>query len=85
MSTHVLDANKGAPAERAVAITKSDSVDLAEPSRAIYVGGTGDVVAVFQSGDVVTFSAVPVGTILPICVKRINSTSTTATLMLSLF
>ena len=71
------------PATRAEAVTKSDSADLSFVSRGIYVGGTGDVAAVMSSGDVVTFSAVPAGTLLPIRCKRINSTNTTATLMIA--
>ena len=71
------------PATRAEAVTKSDSVDLSYVSRGIYVGGAGDVAAVMWSGDVVTFSAVPAGTLLPIRCKRINSTNTTATLMVA--
>lgn len=71
------------PATRAEAVTKSDSADLSYVSRGIYVGGTGDVAAVMVSGDVVTFSAVPAGTLLPLRCKRINSTNTTATLMVA--
>lgn len=71
------------PATRAEAVTKHDTNDLTYVSRGIYVGGTGDVAAVMVSGDVVTFSAVPAGTLLPIRCKRINSTNTTATLMVA--
>jgi hypothetical protein len=66
-------------------ITKSDTVDFTRVSRGVYVGGAGDVAAVMSDGTVLTFSAVPAGTLLPIRCKRINSTNTTATLMLALY
>jgi hypothetical protein len=72
-----------------LAITKSDTVNFITGTnalcRGIYVGGTGDVVAVMADDTAVTFSAVPAGTVLPIQAKRVNSASTTATLMVALF
>lgn len=70
------------PATDAFAITPNDTTDLALKPRAIYVGGAGDVVATFASGDV-TFKAVPVGTTLLIRPSRIK-TASTATLMIGL-
>lgn len=67
------------------AITKSDATNFNFIVRAIYVGGTGDVVVVTPAGNAVTFSAVPVGTFLPVKAMRVNSTSTTATLMVGLY
>lgn len=71
-------------------IVKSDTtvVDFG----AIYVGGAGDVAVIPWRGDqhlaestpAVTFKAVPVGSFLPVRVRRILSTGTTATLMLGL-
>lgn len=73
-----------------VAITTSDTVDI-EPFQAsgrltdaVYVGGAGIVVAVDQSGNTAQFTAVA-GEILPIAVRRVNSTTTTATLMVGLY
>ena len=66
------------------AVTPSDSVDFDTICRAIYVGGAGNVVAVRHDGTAVTFTAVPAGTVLPIAVRRINSTSTTATAIVAL-
>ena len=73
------------PARGGEVVTKHDSNDLVKVSRGIYVGGGGDVAAVMADGTVLTFSAVPAGTLLPIRCKRINSTNTTATLMLALY
>lgn len=76
---------QAAPASGAEAVTPSDSVDLSTVSRAIYVGGAGNVAAAMLDGTVVTFSSVPAGTILPIRVKRINNTNTSATLMVAIY
>jgi len=62
----------------AVAITKSDTETNAFSG--IYVGGTGAVTVVKEEGTNVTFSAVPVGTILPIRTQKVMA-ATTATLL----
>ena len=67
-----------------VAVTPSDSTDLDTLTRAVYVGGAGNLVAVRHDGTAVTFTGVPAGTVLPIAVRRINSTSTTATAIVAL-
>lgn len=64
------------PYQRAVAVTKSDS-DMATEATAVYVGSTGDVKVTTVKGDVVTFTAYPVGW-LPVSCSRIWSTGTTA-------
>lgn len=71
------------PAINAVAVTPAD-IDLDNYARGLYVGGSGDVV-VQMAGDesIVTFSAVPAGTILPICVSQVRA-ATTATLIVAL-
>jgi hypothetical protein len=68
----------------AVAITTSDTVDLPQLTDAIWVGGAGIVVAVFPNGKTVNFTCVA-ASVLPIRVKRVNATSTTATLMVALY
>lgn len=79
---------------RAFTITPSDSTDFgpcgkgtgtsANLTDAVYVGGAGDVAVVFEDGAVFTFKAVPVGTTIPVRARRINSTNTTATLLVGL-
>lgn len=72
---------------QALAITKSDTVNIRQDSRltdAVYVGGAGIVVGVFQDDSAISFTAVA-GEILPIAIKRINSTTTTATLCVALY
>ena len=80
----------------AVVITKSDTVNFdvstysasaatkAIPADAIFVGGAGIVVAVFEDGSNAQFT-VAAGTILPLKCIRVNSTTTTATLMNALY
>ncbi len=82
------------PAENALVVTPSDSVDITIgtqkiQSRAIYVGGAGNV-SVEMKGDrmqdqTVLFTGVLAGTILPLAVTRVNSTLTTATFIVALW
>lgn len=69
---------------RAAAVTKHDQNDL-EFAAQLYVGGTGNVKVTTVDGDVVTFNSVPAGTKLPVWVKRVWSTGTTATNMVAVW
>ena len=73
------------PADNATAVTPSDSTDLAYTSRALYVGGAGNLVVTMAGGGDVTFTGVPVGSILPVRVTRVKATSTTATSIVNLY
>ena len=81
----------GAPQDRTesspayAVVTPHDSTNFTKLTRGLYVGGTGNLVAVMDDGTTCLFSAIPVGTILPIQCKRVNSTSTTATLIVALY
>lgn len=69
----------------AAAVTPSDTTII--NCRAIYVGGAGNVAVKCTSGaTAVTFTAPPVGTILPININggQIMATNTTATLLVAL-
>lgn len=70
---------------RAAAVTPNDGVDLADFAKELYVSGTGDVAVITVGGDTVTFTAVPAGTVLPIRVRRVLSTGTTATNIVAMF
>lgn len=72
------------PYNDAVAITTSDTVNLPRPADALWVGGAGIVVAVLQNGKTVNCTCVA-GSLLPLRVKRVNATSTTATLLVALY
>lgn len=75
-----------APASGGVAIVGDDNNNLAAvPARSLYIGVTGDVkVALADQGDIVTFKNVPVG-ILPVRIRRLYATGTTATQVLALY
>lgn len=80
------------PARYAAAVTPNDSIDLSDPTRGLYVGGAGDVTVIMAGDNAAgvtnnpqTFSSVPAGTTLPICVTRVKSTGTTATLIQALW
>jgi hypothetical protein len=64
--------------EALVAITPNDSTDLGEVTRALYVGTAGDVKVMCLDSSQVTFTAVPAGTVLPVRIKRVMNTGTTA-------
>lgn len=73
-------------ADYAAAVTPSDSTSFSQITRALYVGGAGDVVVVMPSdGTAVKFAGVPAGTILPVRASRVNLTNTTATLIVALW
>lgn len=81
---------------RGVAVTKSDTVNFdgttfaagtyprPTPCDSLYVGGAGIVVGVFQDGTNAQFTCVA-GQVLPVRLIRVNSTTTTATLMVALY
>jgi hypothetical protein len=81
---------------RAISITTLDTVNFdgstyaANPTtkaitaEAVYCGGAGVVVAVFPDGSTANFT-VTAGQTLPLTTIRVNSTSTTASLMVALY
>lgn len=81
MSTKFLQAT-----ESMAALTPSDTMSLNPAPRALYVGGAGDVsvVALRDSGPV-TLAGVPAGSILPIQVRTVRATGTTATDIVALY
>jgi hypothetical protein len=71
------------PASGAAAVTPSDTTEL--DCRALYIGGTGNVVVHMPDrADPVTFSNVLAGTVLPVSVRRVL-VATTATNIVALY
>lgn len=71
-----LGGNTASPADQAAEITPSDSTVLAA-TRGIYVGVAGDVTVRMNEGkNVVTFTNVPAGSILPVSADRIMAATT---------
>jgi hypothetical protein len=70
----------GVSARYAAVITPADDTDLANVTRAVYVGTGGDLEVVMVSGgNTVVIPGVPDGAFLPISVSRIRDENTTAT------
>ena len=67
-----------APASHGFAITPHDSNELAETTRALYVGTAGSVALVMASGAALSLVNVAGGTILPLRVRAVRATGTCA-------
>ena len=72
------------PATRLAAITPSNSAAILGGTRALYIGGSGNVSVISAAGETVTFSNVQSGSILPVRVTHVRSTGTTATLIIGM-
>lgn len=68
--------------DTASAVTTSDTAS--NVFTRLYIGGAGDVAVVTETGNTVTFKAVPVGTQLDIRVSKVLATGTTATYIVGL-
>ena len=77
-----------APSRRVVALAPSDTADLADTPKGIYVGSGGDVALVAvdaPAGAAATvFRNLPSGSLLPVRARRVLATGTTAADMLAL-
>jgi hypothetical protein len=74
------------PAQSALAVTPSDTDDLASICRGLWVGTGGDVkVLVGDDATAVTFANVADGTLIPIRTRRVYSTGTTASDIVALY
>lgn len=72
-------------ARHAAVVTASDTVDLTAVSRALWIGGAGNINVITQGGETVLISGIQAGTLIPIRVSRVLSTNTTATLIVNLY
>ena len=66
------------PPEHGLEVAPSDSDDLPQVTRALYVGGTGDVRVRLRGGDVLTLLNVQAGSLVPLRVAQVLATGTTA-------
>jgi len=89
-----LRSSQSLPVESALAVTPSDTADLAPPSgdpnkatRALLIGGAGTAQVDMADGTTVTltFPATACGLMLPIAVKKIHATGTTATAIVAFY
>ena len=73
------------PPEQAAVVVPADGSDLSCVTRALYVGGAGDLRVRMQGGAEVTFAAVPAGALLPLRVRRVLAAGTSATAIVALW
>ena len=73
-----------APASLAAAVTPHDTNELGAVTRAVYVGGAGNLTVTMAGGGNATFNSVPAGSVLSIRVSKVLSTGTTATNIVAL-
>lgn len=73
------------PARGGELVAPSDTTDLPQVSRALYIGQGGDVALTMVDGHVLTFEAVPGGSLLPIRVSAVAATGTSATGIIALW
>lgn len=71
--------------ENAFGITGNDGADLAQVTRGLYVGASGNVKVTLVGGDTVTFVELAVGVIHPLRITRVWSTGTTATSIVGVY
>ena len=79
-----------APAVDGAAVTPDNSNDLTISSRALWIGGAGDLKVTMKgmqgdAGASITLVGVPAGTLLPLAVDRVWATGTTATNIVALW
>jgi len=67
-----------------VAVTPSDTTDIGFVTRAVWVGGAGNLSVTLESGAKVLLSGITAGSMLPIKALRLWATDTTATLLVAL-
>lgn len=72
-------------AANAVTVSPSDSVALAVPARALYIGTAGNVAVITVAGQTVTFKNVPNATTLPVQVAFVKASGTTASDILAIW
>lgn len=74
------------PAIGGIAVTPHDSTVIAVPRvRGLWVGGAGNLSLLMGNGTTILLEGVLAGSLIPVNVKRVNATNTTATLIVALY
>ena len=77
--------SRARPQEDAVVVTPSDSIDLAPWAVQLFIGSAGNIKVTTLAGTTLVITGIPSGTLLPLSVQRVWSTSTTASNIIALF
>ena len=72
------------PAYHATSVVPNDTTDLPMTSRALYVGGAGDLRVTMAGGETLSFRNAAAG-LLPVRVARVHATGTNATDIVALW
>lgn len=75
---HVSEGDVVHAARVGFAITPSDSAELSQFTRGIYIGTGGDLRVTFIDSGTITLKGLSAGVIYPFGVKKVHSTGTTA-------
>ena len=67
------------PASGVFVITPSDTENFVKTTRSIFVGGGGNLSVLAADGSTAVLAGVPAGSVLPIAVRRVNASGTSAT------
>jgi hypothetical protein len=70
-----------ATAKAYIVYTASPQTSNGNPGCNLYIGGAGNVKVTTIGGDIITFNAVTVGSVLPVQVIKLHGTGTSATLI----
>lgn len=73
------------PASAGFAVTPNDAADLPQITRALHVGGGGNLAVLMMNGEALTFTGVQDGSLLPVRVSRVLAAGTTATSIVGLY
>jgi len=74
------------PATSAAAVVPSDTTDLDRVARSLYVAVGGDLrLLLAEDTAPVSFAGVPAGAVLPVVVRRVLATGTTASGVVALY
>jgi hypothetical protein len=74
-----------APAYGAFQITPSDSAELPQVTRAIFIGGEGNLSVTMANGDTVVLTAVQPGMIYPLRCSKVRQSGTSASGIVGLY
>lgn len=76
------------PYRTGVAVTPHDTTELTRTSRALYIGsiaGGATMTVLTADGDTLAFAGLVAGSVIPIAVRRVNSTATLASSIVALY